>query len=752
MPEGQPRPSVLLAALGLLERGFSVLPLRAPDHDERDGYAVKSPTIPWKRLQSAPMSADQARNLFPEGICLGLIGGAVSGNLECIDLERPADFEPWWELLQENLGETDWLASLVIERTFRGGYHVIYRCREVAIPGNTKLAQLPAPADWPAGAVMPPGSEFVGQPWAPPMACPDWHAGSETRGEGGYFMVWPSPGYEMVQGSLGSPPEITAEQRDELLSAARFLDELRAAKHEGVVAAPARPRSTGRERSPIEAFKERADHRALLGRAGWTETGRRCGSRDLWRRPGKSKGYSATWDGNGLKVHSSASECGPLEHLGYYDVFDLYRLFEHGGDLKSAVAAIRAQGYGPQRQVVPPPADVVGPGARFEGAPAQLSDEAVPEEHRARSAPAPRAAAARAEAPKYPMPRQPRPEDARPVDWLLYPWFVRGEFQDVHGDPGTGKTAFLEAIAAAISTGKAPGFVPWSPSGVAQGHVLLMATEDDYASVTVPRLLRMGADLARIEVVDEAFPFDRGGLAHFGKLLGRRAFTLCVTDLFTRFLEMALKASRPEVSAHYVLREMRRLAELSGTAIVATRHNRKTDREGAAVYAAHGGIEISGTSRSSMMLQEDETYQGPGVKRVNVSHVKTNYGERGEPFAFEIKKVDRDNFDLLWVHGPVKNATAQDMMAAPGARREKGLLMLCKNAILGYLAGGQPIASSSLDSHLIGQHTKATILRARKELKDEGAIVIFQTKDGWQLRRTYQQQLAEEEYDPYTDE
>lgn len=719
-------------AIALARRGFSVLPLYLPDHDDKnDGKAPKSPTIPWMALKTKAMTVERVANLFAEGVGLGLIMGAVSGNAEVIDFERPEDLADWLAFLKDNLGETDWLDELVMERTFRGGFHVMYRCTAVVIPGNTKLAQHAAPDDWPADG-------------------PKWHAGIETRGEGGYVMTWPTPGYEMVKGSFAELPDISAEQREDLLSAARFLDTLSATVDErgAAPAAPARP--TGHATSTIDMYNDRADHRQILGRRGWTEIGKRTsGSRDLWRRPGKDRGQSATWDGHGFKVFSSASECAPLEMGRYYDKFDLYRLFEHGGDLKAALAQLRKGGFGKQPERVPPAADVDGPAARFADVPPEVGD--VPEEHRGRAA---RPVAGKA-APfsHFPTPIKPDAGDVCDVPWLLYPWFVRGAFHDVHGDPGTGKTAFLEAIAAKISTGCDPGFFPWSPNGLAPGHVLLLATEDDYRSVTLKRLLRFGANLDNITIIDEAFAFDAAGLKYFEWLLSQRAYAFCMVDLLTRFIEMATKAARPDVSSQHIMAQMRRLADHSGTILTGTRHLRKNDREGAAIYAAHGGIEITGTSRSSIMLQEADEYQGPGVKRVNVAHVKTNYGEKGEPFAFEIKKVDRDTFDLLWVHGNDKAPSATDMMVSPTARREKGLLSQCKQSILDVLAGGQPIASKTLDEHMVGKgFSKATLQRAGQELTSEGLIKRWQKGGVWNVRRNYQTTLGADEYDPYDDE
>ena len=43
----------------------------------------------------------------------------------------------------------------------------------------------------------------------------------ETRASGGYFLIAPSKGYEIVGGSVENIPAISSEERDELFSIAR---------------------------------------------------------------------------------------------------------------------------------------------------------------------------------------------------------------------------------------------------------------------------------------------------------------------------------------------------------------------------------------------------------------------------------------------------------------------------------------------------------------------------------------------------
>ena len=104
----------------------------------------KLPALPsWKPFQSQRMNKDQVGGFFTGANIngLGIICGAVSGNLEVIDVDTKHDTTGslWDELrtlIEDNLPEV--YKSLVIAQTRSGGYHIYYRCKE--IKGNLKLA------------------------------------------------------------------------------------------------------------------------------------------------------------------------------------------------------------------------------------------------------------------------------------------------------------------------------------------------------------------------------------------------------------------------------------------------------------------------------------------------------------------------------------------------------------------------------------------------------------------------------------
>jgi putative DNA primase/helicase len=335
--------SPLAAALAYRSAGLSIVPVRA--------YGSKRPALnQWERFQQEPPPEDLVRSWWKDGTAgIGVIGGAVSGNLETIDFDRDDLFEPWRELVEAQAPGL--VARLCIVRTPRepSGYHVRYRCHAVTVPGNMKLAQEP-------------GTD-------PKTGKPRVETLIETRGEGGYALAPGSPAachssgrtWDHVAGPpLTELPDITAGEREILIAAARSFDLAEAARmkrpesgtKDGTAGAGLRPGDDYDRRGP--------DWPAILEPHGWKRV-QSQGATTYWRRPGKeAPGFSATtgfckgaegvdllavFSSNAHPFHgpSGARPCS------LHSKFGAYALLNHGGDLKAA-AELAREGYGETRQ------------------------------------------------------------------------------------------------------------------------------------------------------------------------------------------------------------------------------------------------------------------------------------------------------------------------------------------------------------------------------------------------------------------
>ncbi len=290
--------SLLPSALAYRESGLSVLPAVR---------LQKRPRLPgWKNFQLRIPQEHQIVEWFskPEdAICI--VTGQVSGNLEMLDFDRGGDrFEAWKEQIPPEL-----FARIVIETSQSGGKHVIYRCTE-PINGNMKLAM-----GFRDGAMV----TLI-----------------ETRGEGGLFLCAPTLGYSLEQRSLTEIPVLTPQEREILLETAWSLNE-----YLPTADVPADSQFVPENR-PGDDFNNRGDIRALLIKHGWTLV--KKAENELWRRPGKANGWSASLKDKSFYVFSG--NAAPLEPNRAYSPFAVYAWLEFGGDFEMAARMLRQQGYG----------------------------------------------------------------------------------------------------------------------------------------------------------------------------------------------------------------------------------------------------------------------------------------------------------------------------------------------------------------------------------------------------------------------
>ncbi|QLA20885.1 DUF3987 domain-containing protein [Desulfolutivibrio sulfoxidireducens] len=319
----------LTAALAACEAGLSVLPTRKD---------TKAPLTTWKAYQERQASQPEIERWFSApDTALALVCGRVSGNLEMLDFDLKGEaFAAWADVVKAEAPGL--FERLVIERSQSGGRHAAYRCPDMIIPGNRKLAMraIHTPDD---AEVEIDGKRFK------PRRHEDGFLVElvliETRGEGGYFLCAPTPGYELIQGDFNRLPQLSPMERDILIHAAKAVSEwTRPAEVHGL--GRGIPQDTPRQ--PGQDFNDRGDVRALLASHGWTSCGMR-GANEQWRRPGKTTGISASLLG-GRVFHCFSSNAAPFDPDQSYSPFAVYTLLTHGGQYHAAAKALAAQGFG----------------------------------------------------------------------------------------------------------------------------------------------------------------------------------------------------------------------------------------------------------------------------------------------------------------------------------------------------------------------------------------------------------------------
>lgn len=257
----------------------------------------KSPSVPkGTKLKGNWDNLDDYKNAYGIGLWCG-------NELECLDFDNKFDdalqtLKRWGQIPDVKEIWTKYV-SLAIQKTISGGYHVIYKCTQV--DGSDKLAMRMNGTDRPECLI-------------------------ETRGIGNYFCVDPTPGYKLIEDyrDILDLPVITPEDRKTLIEAARSFNEF--------VRVPRKAEEDTDRPGDIynRSFEAIEDMKHALEDNGWKEL-----SEDIWQRPGKDKGISATLNKAAPGIFYNFSANGdPFEMNKGYTAFQVVALLKYNGDFK----------------------------------------------------------------------------------------------------------------------------------------------------------------------------------------------------------------------------------------------------------------------------------------------------------------------------------------------------------------------------------------------------------------------------------
>jgi hypothetical protein len=248
-----------------------------------------------------------------------LICGKGSAGVEAIDIDTKYDesgtlLARLSDLLADELMHI-W-SRLVVQSTPSGGKHLIYRC-----------------------------ANFSGNDSSIARTGDNKHAVIETRGDGGYILIYPSHGYTIDRGDLSQLPVLTDDERNALMDLCASFDLC-----PRVEAAPVASQSkySGKKR-PGDDFTERGDILPILTKHGWQPEFARGDGAVMVRRPGKAKGegHSATLHAVGHnKLYVFSSSAHPFKPRTVYDAFAVLAILEYGGDFSQAARELARDGYG----------------------------------------------------------------------------------------------------------------------------------------------------------------------------------------------------------------------------------------------------------------------------------------------------------------------------------------------------------------------------------------------------------------------
>lgn len=286
---------------------------------------------------------------------VGLVCGKLSGGLEVIDCDVKYSidgklFDRYKAAI--HAADSKLLNKLTVQTTRGGGYHLIYRCS--VIQGNLKLANRHTTPDEKKETYDKAYELELSKSTEDEKAKKVAQKSSEndkvrvlleTRGEGGYVMCAPSPGYDFIFGDLVSISEITPEERETLFSVARQFNE--------VIEEVQVPKKTVVEKtsglSVFDDYNQRGDVISLLQQNGWKVVSNK-GNKTHLLRPGQSTAQTSgnfDHDKNWFSVFTTSTEFEP-QHA--YLPYAVYAYLECNKDFSLASKKLFELGYGERQK------------------------------------------------------------------------------------------------------------------------------------------------------------------------------------------------------------------------------------------------------------------------------------------------------------------------------------------------------------------------------------------------------------------
>lgn len=211
--------------------------------------------------------------------------------------------------------------------------------------------------------------------------------------------------------------------------------------------------------------------------------------------------------------------------------------------------------------------------------------------------------------------------------WLIAPYFQRGKGTMVQADPGVGKTAFMCAVAAAVSTGR--GFLGLKVE--APGDVVILSNEDSPGQLR-GRLEADGADLNRIHMMENPYDYSFSSPEIEQVIVASKA-KMIIFDPFQAFLGAKIDLHRAN-ETRPVLAKLFAMCEAHDCACVMIAHLGKNTTGKAFVNQSLGSVDIPGAMRSVIHILPHPEVDG----QLMACHVKSSSAARGKTIAYSIGK------------------------------------------------------------------------------------------------------------------
>jgi hypothetical protein len=186
------------------------------------------------------------------------------------------------------------------------------------------------------------------------------------------------------------------------------------------------------------------------------------------------------------------------------------------------------------------------------------------------------------------------------MEYLWYPYIPRYGVTILAGDPGKGKSLLTAMLVATVTAGLTWPLSSERPVGK---RVLLLSAEDNWDRVTLPRLLKAGADIDNIHVMHKFRALTKERMDALAREMESWKPDLVVIDTLSAYMGAERDMHRQNEVGEF-LAHLTEMAEATGSAVLGIGHLNKQSVEHP-LYRIVGSIGFAASIRSALFLGSD---------------------------------------------------------------------------------------------------------------------------------------------------
>jgi hypothetical protein len=313
-----------------------------------------------------------------------------------------------------------------------------------------------------------------------------------------------------------------------------------------------------------------------------------------------------------------------------------------------------------------------------------------------------------------------------PIDWLWVNRIPRATLTIVEGIEGEGKSTMLCAIGAAVTKGQGLADMPLaSPE-----NVLWLSAEDDLGRVLKPRLLSVGADVARVFAVSEPFTFDDKGVELVREMAQRRQPVMIVIDPIFAYTKGDPSKG---ADARILTNQLKTIAEEFNCAIILVRHVGKSKGFGDPRAAGLYSIEWRAAARSVLLCGSDPD----NPQRRALTQSKNTFGPMSDAIGYEIKPDPTSPTGARFSWSGVSDLTASRILSGMATDDDKAARQRACDMLREALADGERLSDD------IKAEAKASGISNRTLDRAKADVGILWRREGFGIGAIFYWRLPE---------